>query len=53
MAARESAADEKQVVFLIGPSRGAKNGDRRTVTPEQAEALVSAGLARYPESKGK
>jgi len=44
---------DKQVVFLVGPSRGAKDGDRRTVDTETADALVSAGLARYPDSKSK
>ena len=46
-------APEKQVVFLVGNSRGAKHGDRRTVDPERAEAMVAAGLARYPASKSK
>ena len=40
-----------QVVFMVGDSRGAKDGDRRTVAPEVAEALVANGLARYPANK--
>ena len=44
---------EKQVIFFVGNSRGAKHGDRRSVSPERAEALVAAGLARYPASKSK
>lgn len=40
-----------QIIFLCGSSRGAKDGDRRTVSPERAKALVDAGLARYPASK--
>lgn len=42
-----------QVVFMVGESRGAKDGDKRTVDPEVAEALVSEGLARYPASKSE
>ena len=44
---------DTQVVFMVGNSRGAKSGDRRTVTKEQAADLVARGLARYPASKGK
>lgn len=43
--------DDKQVVFLIGKSRGANHGDRRTVTKAEAERLVENGLARYPKGK--
>lgn len=42
---------DKQVVFLVGKSRGAEDGDRRTVDKATAEKLVANGLARYPESK--
>lgn len=45
------AKPEKQVVFLVGNSRGAKHGDRRSVSPERAEELVRNGLARYPANK--
>lgn len=41
----------KQVVFLIGKSRGAEHDDRRSVDTATAEKLVRNGLARYPESK--
>lgn len=47
------ADDKKQVVFMVGNSRGAKDGDKRTVDPETAEHLVSNGLARYPASKSE
>lgn len=46
-------APEKQVIFLVGKSRGAKHGDRRSVDPDRARDLVDAGLARYPASKAK
>lgn len=42
---------KKQVVFMVGNSRGAKHGDRRTVDAATAEKLVRNGLARYPASK--
>lgn len=41
----------KQVVFMVGNSRGAKHGDRRTVDTATAEKLVANGLARLPDSK--
>ena len=44
-------APKSQVVFLVGKSRGAEHDDRRSVDPEEAERLVSLGLARYPDSK--
>lgn len=44
-------APSKQVVFLVGKSRGAEHGDRRSLDAEEAEQLVSLGLARYPDSK--
>ncbi len=44
---------DKQVVFLIGKSRGAEDGDRRTVDKETADKLVRDGLARYPEAKAE
>lgn len=47
----ESKKSDKQVVFLVGASRGAKDGDRREVDPATAERLVASGLARYPKSK--
>jgi hypothetical protein len=42
------AAPEKQVVFLVGPSHGAEDGARRSVSPELAASLVERRLARYP-----
>lgn len=45
------SSKKQQVVFMVGKSRGAKDGDRRTVSPERAERLVSAGRARYPKAK--
>jgi hypothetical protein len=48
---KKATEPETQVVFLVGKSRGAKHGDRRTVSPERAEELVRAGLARYPANK--
>jgi hypothetical protein len=44
-------AAKRQVVFMVGNSRGAKHGDRRSVDPVTAEKLVRNGLARYPDSK--
>jgi len=47
----DSAAEvkpDKQVVFMLGESMHASNGDRRTVSPELAASLVERGLARYP-----
>lgn len=44
-------AARKQVVFMVGNSRGAEHDARRSVDPETAEKLVRNGLARYPESK--
>ena len=43
--------DDKQVIFLIGKSRGAKAGARRTVDKATAERLVRDGLARLPKGK--
>lgn len=51
MAVAEAKKTEKRVVFLIGPSHGAKNGQRRLVSPEVAASLVARGLARYPAGK--
>lgn len=42
------AKQDKQVVFLVGPSHNGKDGDRRSLSPEQAKSLVDRGLARYP-----
>lgn len=39
---------DTRVVFMVGASHGAQDGDRRSVTPELAESLVARGLARYP-----
>ena len=50
--AEESKAPERQVVFLIGPSHGAANGDKRSVSPDLAASLVERGLARYPANHG-
>ena len=47
----DAAKSDSQVIFLVGDSRGAKDGDRRSVSPERAAELVAAGLARYPASK--
>jgi hypothetical protein len=47
------AKSDTQVVYLIGASRGAKDGDRRTVDSATAERLVSENLARLPKSKSK
>lgn len=47
------AKTDSQVVFMVGNSRGAKHGDRRTVDEATAKRLVEAGVARYPESKKK
>lgn len=47
-APEKPAADDKQVVFLLGPSHNAEDGARRTVTVEKAASLVERGLARYP-----
>lgn len=44
-------ASDKQVVFMVGKSRGAKHNDRRTVDKATAEKLVANGLARLPDSK--
>lgn len=45
------SGDDKQVVFMVGSSYDAKDGDRRTVTKAEAERLVRNGVARYPASK--
>lgn len=50
--AADTAKPETQVVFMVGNSRGAKDGDRRSVAPELAASLVDRGLARYPASYG-
>lgn len=42
---------KKQVVFMVGQSRGAEHGDRRSVDAETAEKLVANGLATLPASK--
>ena len=44
-------SDDKQVIFLVGKSRGAEPGARRTVDKATAERLVRDGLARYPKGK--
>lgn len=49
MAAEKSA--DKVTIFLVGNSRGNKDGQRRSVDQETADQLVSQGLARLPESK--
>jgi len=49
--ADEKKQDDKQVIFLVGKSRGAEDGDRRTVDKATAERMVADGLARYPQSK--
>lgn len=46
-------SDDKQVIYLVGPSRGGKDGDRRTVDKATAERLVGSGVARYPANSGK
>ena len=46
------AADSSQVVFMVGNSRGHKDGDRRSLDPKVAASLVARGLARYPASRG-
>ena len=51
MAMAAKSSDDSQVVFMVGKSRGAEHGDRRSVDPATAEKLVRNGLARYPESK--
>jgi hypothetical protein len=38
----------KQQIIMVGNSRGAQDGDRRTVDAKRAEDLVRAGLAKYP-----
>ena len=43
--------DDKVTIFLIGKSRGAEPGARRTVDKATAERLVRDGLARYPKGK--
>lgn len=43
---------KKVVIFLVGSSYKAKDGDRRQVEADHAEELVRAGLARYPADKG-
>lgn len=48
---KSSGGDNKQVVYMIGASRGAKDGDRRSVDKALAADLVERGLARYPKSK--
>lgn len=44
-------SDDRQVIFMVGNSRGAKDGDRRSVDKALAADLVARGLARYPKSK--
>lgn len=44
----KEAAEKSQVVFMVGNSRGAQDGDRRSFDPETAASLVENGLARYP-----
>lgn len=44
-------SDDKQVIYLVGPSRGAVDGDRRTVDKATADRLVRDGLARLPKGK--
>ena len=39
---------DTQVVFMVGNSYDAQDGDRRTVSKEQAAELVTLGHARYP-----
>lgn len=43
-------ADDQQVIFMVGASRGNKHDQRRTVDAETAASLVENGLARYPDS---
>lgn len=50
-ASSNAGRGSKQVVFLIGASHDGQAGQRRTVTPDEAESLVRRGLARYPKSK--
>lgn len=38
----------KQQIIMVGKSRGATAGERRSVDSERAEELVRAGLAKYP-----
>lgn len=47
----QATADDRQVVFMRGNSRGARHGDRRTVTAAQAAQLVADGLATYPKGR--
>ncbi len=49
---QDAPQDDKQVVFLRGPSHGAEAGAKRVVTAKEAESLVARGLARYPKNKG-
>lgn len=42
---------EKVTVYMVGNSRGQKDGDRRQFDPETAAELVENNLARYPASK--
>ena len=38
----------KQQIIMVGDSRGAKSGEKRSVDEERAAQLVAAGLAKYP-----
>jgi hypothetical protein len=45
---KQAEKPAKQVVFLVGASHNAKDGQKRLVSPEVAKSLVDRGLARYP-----
>jgi hypothetical protein len=47
----ESKKPAKVTVYLVGNSRGHKDGDRRQFDAETAADLVENNLARYPDSK--
>lgn len=44
-------SDGKVTIFMVGNSRGNKDGQRRQVDQETADQLVAEGLAKLPASK--
>ena len=47
----EKKPSGKVTIFLVGNSRGNKDGQRRMVDQETADRLVANGLAKLPASK--
>lgn len=50
-AAEKPKPDDKVTIFMVGVSRGNKDGQRRLVDKELADQLVAEGLAKLPASK--